>query len=179
LDSFVAAVNGALKRNDCDPEWVEIEITEHSIVRNFPLVRRILGELSLRGVSIAIDDFGAGYSSLAHLAELPANTLKIDRGLIEGIDTDARKAAIMHAVVALARALGLALTAEGVEEAAQARFLERFGCVDVQGFLFGRPMPAESILACGNPPMSESRQAVTLRFGSRGRAASASEMDPI
>lgn len=104
---------------------------------------RILQQLHDMGVRISIDDFGTGYSSLLYLKRLPASELKIDRGFIRDLEHDTEDAAIISAIVALGRALDLKIVAEGVETAAQQQFLTRLGCHSLQGFLLGRPMPAD------------------------------------
>ena len=143
---FPAAVREALARTRCKPEWIEVEITEHCVMRDFERIRRALGELSELGVSIAIDDFGTGYSSLARLAHLPAQSIKLDRALVAGAHEEFRRAAIVDSIVNLCATLGLEVTAEGVEHADDAAYLSRFGRICVQGYLFSRPMPPDRVL---------------------------------
>jgi len=161
---FPALLMTVAQQHECDPEWLGIELTEHSVVRSFPIARRAMSELALFGVHVAIDDFGAGYSSLKQLAELPVHCLKLDRGLIAGIEHDVRRRAIVSAIVALCEALGLAITMEGVELQEQARFLRRFRSIEVQGFLFGRPGPAQDIVAASTIPAGARR----ARLGAAG-----------
>ncbi|RTL36901.1 MAG: EAL domain-containing protein, partial [Rhodocyclaceae bacterium] len=94
------------------------------------------------GVTVAIDDFGTGYSSLAYLRRLPIDVLKIDRSFVGEADLDEHGVAIIHTILALARTLGLAVVAEGVETESQADLLRRGGCDFLQGYLFSRPVPA-------------------------------------
>jgi EAL domain-containing protein (putative c-di-GMP-specific phosphodiesterase class I) len=95
------------------------------------------------GVHLSVDDFGSGYSSLAYLQRLPVEALKIDRAFVDGVATNSGSRAIVEAVVGLARALGLATVAEGIETGEQLRRVRATGCGMGQGYLFGRPQPAE------------------------------------
>jgi EAL domain-containing protein (putative c-di-GMP-specific phosphodiesterase class I) len=98
------------------------------------------------GVRISIDDFGTGYSSLLYLKRLPASELKIDRGFVRDLTHDTEDAAIIAAIVALGHALNLQIVAEGVETREQQEFLTRLGCSTLQGFLLGRPLPADQFI---------------------------------
>ena len=126
----------------CRPEWLELEITEGFIMRETDSAIEILRQLRQVGINLAIDDFGTGYSSLSHLKRLPVNKLKIDRSFIRDLARDPSDAAIARAVIALGSSLNLEITAEGVENAYQERFLIRESCQQAQGFRYGRPMPA-------------------------------------
>jgi EAL domain-containing protein (putative c-di-GMP-specific phosphodiesterase class I) len=104
-----------------------------------------LCQLRDQGLHISIDDFGTGYSSLSYLKQLPVECLKIDRSFVDGLDRSAESAAIVKAVIALSDALGLACIAEGVETLDQLRTLQSLGCGLAQGYLFGRPEPADAL----------------------------------
>ena len=107
----------------------------------------LLRHLKSRGVRVAIDDFGTGYSSLSYLSSFPIDRLKIDRSFVASSLNDRSGALIVEAVISLARSLGMASIAEGVETPGQLEFLRRHGCHQIQGYLMGRPMPAHEIEA--------------------------------
>jgi EAL domain-containing protein (putative c-di-GMP-specific phosphodiesterase class I) len=125
-------------------ERLELEIVESAFIEDIGVACRGLHRLRDLGVKIALDDFGTGYSSLTYLRRLPLDKIKIDKSFVQEIEM-IQSAAIVHAVIALARALGLKTTAEGVETEAQQRFLRVTGCHLLQGYLFARPLPAEEI----------------------------------
>jgi EAL domain-containing protein (putative c-di-GMP-specific phosphodiesterase class I)/GGDEF domain-containing protein len=122
-----------------------VEVTESVLMADPEIASRRLGELRHIGVRVAMDDFGTGYSSLAHLKALPLDILKIDRSFVAGLGAERADAAIVEAVVTLARALGLDAIAEGVETPAQADELRNLGCPHAQGYFFGRPGPSSQI----------------------------------
>jgi EAL domain-containing protein (putative c-di-GMP-specific phosphodiesterase class I) len=104
------------------------------------------------GVKIALDDFGAGYSSLQHLRRFPFNKLKIDREFITDCTAEVQSATVIHAVASIGRALGMKVIAEGVETENAARFLKIAGVHALQGYLFGKPVPREEYLTLASPP---------------------------
>jgi EAL domain-containing protein (putative c-di-GMP-specific phosphodiesterase class I) len=106
---------------------------------------RNLARIKSLGVQLAIDDFGTGYSSLSYLRELPSRSVKIDRSFITPIGEDRVAAAIVGAIITMSHAVGLTVVAEGVETQAQASQLQLLGCDHAQGYLYGRPQPAESL----------------------------------
>jgi diguanylate cyclase (GGDEF)-like protein len=122
---------------------LELEVTESGLLTDLDANRRTLERLYRRGVSIAIDDFGTGYSSLAYLRHLPVNTLKIDRAFVEQLTDVPADQAIVRAIIAMAHSLGVEVVAEGVDTDARAALLAKLGCDIGQGYLFGRPVPAE------------------------------------
>jgi diguanylate cyclase (GGDEF)-like protein len=144
--SLAPVVRSALRESGLDARLLELELTESLLVENTEEAIRILGELKAIGVSIAIDDFGSGYSSLNYLKRFPVDFLKIDRSFIRDITTNAKDAAITTNIVTLARSLGLQTVAEGVEQREQLDFLGAQGCDEVQGFLFSRPVAAETMM---------------------------------
>ena len=149
--SMLADLKRTLHKTGCEPGWLQFEITETSMVRDVEGASVVLAKLRALGVRIAIDDFGTGFSSLSHLRHLPVDVLKIDKAFVADIDTThARKgrdisggAAIVAAVIGLARGLGLDVVAEGVEKRSQLNYLTREGCHACQGYLLCPPLPAE------------------------------------
>jgi len=135
-----------LAEYDVAPGEIEIEVTETGLLDTSPLSRENLLRLRNAGVKIALDDFGVGFSSLAHLRDLPIQRLKIDRSFTVECMRDARTLTIVKAVVEMARSLGLAVTAEGIETQAQQTWMQHLGCDSAQGYLFARPMSAEDFL---------------------------------
>jgi len=140
LADLVVAV---MADSQVDPRLVEIELTETAIMQDARASILTLERLKSRGVSISIDDFGTGYSSLSYLKRLPLDTLKIDQSFVRDIATDNNDAAIVRAIIGLARSLGIKVLAEGVEDDTQLSFLNNYGCNYGQGFLFGRPLVPE------------------------------------
>jgi len=130
-----------LEREKCSPDCVEIEITETSMLADPDGVGKVLRALRELGLRVAIDDFGTGYSSLSHLKRFPIDTLKIDKTFVSDILHDREDAAIVTAVVAMARALDLEVIAEGVETEAQRALLAEQGCDAYQGYLFSPALP--------------------------------------
>lgn len=136
----------ALTESGLPPGRLCLEITETALMADAEHSARILAELHDLGIELAIDDFGTGYSSLAYLKRFPINVLKIDRSFVDGLPTSKEDAAIVSTIVSLTRALGLTVTAEGIEALAQAEALVELGCDRGQGFYFARPMPADEFL---------------------------------
>ncbi len=125
------------------PQWLALEITEGEIMKKPDRAIDLLQRISDLGIEIAIDDFGTGYSSLSYLKRLPVDKLKIDQSFVRDIPGDEEDEAIVLAVIALARSMGLDIIAEGVETEQQQAFLLQKGCAQIQGYLHGRPMTAE------------------------------------
>jgi diguanylate cyclase (GGDEF)-like protein len=138
-------IDAALRRHDINPQLLTCEITESVAMEDASNAIRMVERLNAMGVNISIDDFGTGYSSLAYLRKLRAGELKIDRSFVLDLETSADARAVVDAVVKLAQALGLKVVAEGVETEAQHQILRSFGCHELQGFFFARPMSARAL----------------------------------
>lgn len=143
---FVNLVRGILAGSRLDPGTLYLEIGESSVMENTDSVAAVLADLRSTGVRISIDDFGTGFSSLAHLNRFPIDFLKIDRSFTGGLDRDVGAANVVTAVISMAHALGLPTIAEGVESDAQLYTLRRLGCDYAQGYLFARPQPLANTL---------------------------------
>ncbi len=129
------------------PACLELELTESILMREVSEAMQMLDGLKNLGLSIAVDDFGTGYSSLNYLKQFPIDVLKIDRTFVDGLPSGEQDAQIARAIIAMAHSLNLAVIAEGVETHEQLEFLREHGCDEVQGYLFGRPMPASQFEA--------------------------------
>jgi EAL domain-containing protein (putative c-di-GMP-specific phosphodiesterase class I) len=144
---LVGAVSQALDRSGLLAHQLQLEITEAVLLQDNQVVRTTLEALRALGVRISIDDFGTGYSSLGYLRRFSVDNIKIDRSFVADLKDNPRTAAILQAVIALGRQLGVSLTAEGIETGAQLEMLKMLGCRHGQGYLFSRPMPAEAVSA--------------------------------
>ncbi|OZI70766.1 putative bifunctional diguanylate cyclase/phosphodiesterase [Bordetella genomosp. 12] len=127
------------------PHRLVLEITESLFILQYERHVATLNGLRARGVQVALDDFGAGYSSLTHLRRLPIDWVKVDRGFIAELESDTVSQEVVSALLGMCRALGLMVVAEGIETEAQRDILSRLGCHFMQGFLLGRPVPAHQI----------------------------------
>jgi diguanylate cyclase (GGDEF)-like protein/PAS domain S-box-containing protein len=143
-EELLITIDEVLGRHSLPPGLLELEITERMFMEpSDGAVNACVHGLACRGVRLAIDDFGTGYSSLAYLKRLPVSRIKIDRSFVQDIGRDAENEAVVLAVIALAKSLGKAVIAEGVETEYQLRFLRQHGCDEVQGFLLGKPTTAQ------------------------------------
>jgi len=145
---ILAVIDGALQASGLPPHQLELELSETTIIAGREAyVAESLRKLRAKGITIALDDFGIGYSSLLYLSRLPVNKLKIDRSFIEEVDSSPVQAAIVRNTIRLAKDLDLLVAAEGVERPEQLEFLRSTGCHLAQGFYFYRPLRAEEIWA--------------------------------
>ncbi len=141
---FARQIQSALDESGLDPAWLELELTESTIMKN-PEDIRILEALKDLGVYLAIDDFGTGYSSLAYLKRFPIDKLKIDRSFIRHITADPEDATIVEAIIVMAHRLGLRVVAEGVETRDQLDFLRSCNCDNIQGYYLSKPLATEGV----------------------------------
>jgi diguanylate cyclase (GGDEF)-like protein/PAS domain S-box-containing protein len=143
---FTSALPGrvmeTLRRYGLEPSWLELEITESTLMHNIDRVIGIMDRITAMGVTLSLDDFGTGYSSLSYLKRFPIDTLKIDRSFTTGIPLDANDCAIASTIISIAQQLKHKVIAEGVETVEQLAFLKTSGCDEVQGYLFSKPLPA-------------------------------------
>ncbi len=149
--NIVPVVISALAAAGLPAERLEIEITESVLMHNTAATMATLHKLRELGVNISMDDFGTGYSSLSYLRKFPFDKIKIDRSFISGLPDDAEAIAIVRAVAGLAASLDMTATAEGVETAAQLDMVRALGCVEMQGYLFSRPLPLAQIMPLFEP----------------------------
>ncbi len=143
---LAAMVKAALDAADIMPERLELEVTESTVMGGSTITSAVLADLRALGIDLALDDFGTGYSSLAQLRALPLRRLKIDISFVRDIGRDPAAEAIIRAIIAMAASLGLETVAEGVEREDQHEFLRDAGCDIGQGYLYGRPVPADALL---------------------------------
>ncbi len=148
---FVTTVTGALANTGLSAERLELEVTESVFMHEGIGATKVLERILDLGVRLSLDDFGTGYSSLGYLSRTRFSSIKIDRSFVQDAAKGVREAiAIIRAVVALAKSLGMATTAEGVETEAEHQMVQEFGCSKVQGYYFGRPLPVEEARALAN-----------------------------
>jgi EAL domain-containing protein (putative c-di-GMP-specific phosphodiesterase class I) len=146
VDDFVAMFERILTETGCRAEWIVIELTESTLVSDVGTTVSIFQRLRQLGTRIAIDDFGSGYASLGYVQHFPFDILKIDRDFIQGIDLNTKTATIASSMIQMAHRLELCVIAEGVETEAERDFLQQCNCDVVQGFLYGRPEPAQEVI---------------------------------
>ena len=139
----VDLVRRALLDSGLPGELLELEITEGALMAQNLATQERLAELKSVGVQLAVDDFGTGYSSLAYLSRFPIDKLKIDKSFIDGLGQDERADKIVATIIAMGQSLDLKVVAEGVETSSQLQLLCALGCDAIQGYLYGRPLPAE------------------------------------
>ncbi len=143
-DGFVEWIAVAIRESGVAPALVELELTESAIMEHAESDRDPLRTIKNLGLGLAADDFGTGYSSLSYIKRLPIDTVKIDQFFIRDLSTSPHSRSIIEAIVSMAQTLRLNVVAEGVETIAQLQYLQTLGCEEAQGYLFGRPLPADS-----------------------------------
>lgn len=154
---FAESVLGVVRRSGIPAAALELEITESLLMRNSKGTVETLRRLRAAGLGLAVDDFGTGYSSLSYLQEFPVHAIKIDQTFIRDLHKSRDNAAIVAAILAMARELRLKVIAEGVETEEQLEYLRGYGCDEIQGFLFSKPLPAQEFEAL----LARSRQIMT------------------
>jgi EAL domain-containing protein (putative c-di-GMP-specific phosphodiesterase class I) len=142
---FHEQIRDVLQRYAVDPTWIELELTERSLMEDTEIVRACLRGLKQIGVRLAIDDFGTGYSCLSYLRRFPIDVLKIDRSFVSDLDTNSDDQAICGMILSIAQRLSLDSVAEGIETEQQLAFLARHGCGFGQGYYFSEPLEAHAI----------------------------------
>lgn len=151
MPNLVTELRQVLERHELPARLLEVEVTEEALMQNPEETRKQLRLLHNLGVRVALDDFGSGACSLAHLRDLELDTLKFDRHLVARLPTSSRDAALVRTVIELCKQFGIAIVAEGVETAGQYEWLRANGCEYVQGYLVARPMMAEDVCAFAQP----------------------------
>jgi EAL domain-containing protein (putative c-di-GMP-specific phosphodiesterase class I) len=140
---FVSGVRAMLSQSQLEPDDLELEIAESSLLQDAASTELVLAALKDVGVRLALDDFGTGYTSLSHLRQFPIDTLKIDRSFVRDLAMDSADAGIVSAVIGMGKSLDMQVVAEGVETAEQFDFLRQHGCPAAQGYFFSEPMSAD------------------------------------
>jgi diguanylate cyclase (GGDEF)-like protein len=176
--SLTEAVGRVLQQSSLDARYLGLELTESVLMNHQKDGTDTLHALRAMGLHLSVDDFGTGYSSFSYLKRFPLDTLKIDRCFVREIATHPDDAAITTALIAMGHALGLKVVAEGVETDAQSLLLRRQGCDEMQGYLFGRPMPADGVaqFLAGSAPTTLT---IPRRVrGSQSKASAAARIEP-
>ena len=143
---FFDVVESALERNSLSADAICLEVTESVVVDNPQAAIAILDRFQHKGIRLAVDDYGTGYSSLAQLQQLPVNELKIDKAFVTNLTSRQADQVIVKSTIEMAHALGLGVVAEGIEDAASLEWLQRHGCDTAQGYFICRPVPADELV---------------------------------
>jgi len=143
-----------LEETGLSPKYLELELTESSIMQNVEFAASMLKRLKSMGINISIDDFGTGFSSLASLKRLPIDALKIDQSFVREANSDPDDGALVRAIITLGHNLRLKVVAEGVETEDQLRFLKKLGCDEIQGYLYSKPVPAAELVSLFEPQVN-------------------------
>ena len=147
-DDLVGEITSALDETGLDPRYLQIELTERSALTDLEVTSLKLRQLRTLGVRVAIDDFGTGYSSLSYLKRLPIDVLKLDKSLVDTIDTVEADVVIVQAAITMGHALGMKITAEGIERPEQAEQLRDLGCDTAVGWLWSPAVSPEGLAEC-------------------------------
>jgi EAL domain-containing protein (putative c-di-GMP-specific phosphodiesterase class I) len=153
-DNLLRDIDEVLISTGMPAHQLQLEITESMVMQNVDRAVKLLDQIQSRGVRLAIDDFGTGYSSMSLMKQFPIDTIKIDRSFVRDLENSSEDRAIAKAIISMGKALGLTVVAEGVETAEQDAFLRGHECDELQGYLFSKPIPAESIAVLLRPTLS-------------------------
>lgn len=144
--AFIDCLKDALKTNSIEPQDLQVEVTESSLIENDSVTRDVIHSIANMGCELALDDFGTGFSSLSYLKQYPFDYLKIDRSFVNGLLESERDQALTQAIITLARSLDLKVISEGTEIIEQCNLLKQLGCDMAQGYYYSRPLPADEFL---------------------------------
>lgn len=144
-NNLFASIKRLIKKTGCNPAWITLEITESLLLNDSAHIRNTLKNLDKMGFRISLDDFGTGYSALSYLNKFPVSEIKIDQSFVQGIASNNDHRLLVQAIISMAKSLNKELVAEGVETAAQAKYLLGYDCKVVQGYLFSKPKPFDDI----------------------------------
>jgi diguanylate cyclase (GGDEF)-like protein len=144
--NLVETVRATLEDSGLDAKYLELELTEGTFIENTQRAIGVMHKLKDLGITLCIDDFGSGYSSLNYLKQFPVDYLKIDKSFVKGLEENNKDAAIIAAIISLAHNLNMGIVAKGVDSVEQMKFLTEKGCQELQGVLFSKPLPAEDIV---------------------------------
>ena len=142
---FVDMVQGIVEETGIEPQRLELELTEGVLIQDADQAEAVIMELRARGIRMGLDDFGSGYSSMIYLRRFAFDKIKIDKAMLATTETRGEGAIILESIISLGHALGLTVTAEGVEEQSQVDFLRKLGCDELQGYYFSEPLTADAI----------------------------------
>jgi len=142
----ILGIVALIESSGVSPCRIDLEVTETALIQDFDVANESLRTLKALGVGISLDDFGTGYSSLSYVQQLPIDRIKIDRSFIRDVETKPSCRAIVKSVIDLCRNLKLTCVVEGMETREQVRVLRALGCTTMQGYFFGKPMPASAVL---------------------------------
>jgi diguanylate cyclase (GGDEF)-like protein/PAS domain S-box-containing protein len=169
-DRFFEDVCSILESTGLEPRYLELELTETAVMRNFEATSAVLRSLSAMGIRIAVDDFGTGYSNLSYLKRFPINTLKLDKSFVHDIPENANIATIVRSVIHMGQSLHLTVVAEGVENAEQLKFLQAYDCAEGQGYYFSKPVDptaCQALISVGERRWARQFSSPTLRVSDR------------
>lgn len=149
-------IEQVLERTQLDPHYLDLEITELTIMDDIPRINKILNRIKGKGIRIAIDDFGTGYTSIRYLKDFPINILKIDQSFIQVLPQDQRYAEVVTHIIGVAHQFDIIVIAEGIETWPQLEFLIQQQCDMAQGYFISEPLPADQVVSLLNPQFENS-----------------------